>query len=101
MALGFASFLLFMKCKPDAQNSYWGELNGIPYKINDDNAAYFSFLWGCNDAASVVDKTFVDIDFWGMDLSELDGFQDDVKKYILSLMNEGILKTILSFNFKH
>ena len=101
MALGFAAFLLYMKCKPDAQNSYWGELNDIPYKINDDNAGYFSSLWDCNDPATVVDKILSDKAFWGTDLSELEGFQDDVKKYIISLMNEGIIKTILSFNFKH
>jgi tagaturonate reductase len=101
MALGFAGFLLFMKCKPDPQNSYWGELNGIPYKINDDNAAYFSSLWDCNDPATVVDKTLSDKAFWDTDLSELEGFNDEVKKHILSLMNEGIIKTILSINFKH
>jgi tagaturonate reductase len=101
MTLGFAGFLLFMKCKPDLQNSYWGELNGIPYKINDDNAGYFSSLWDCNDPATVVDKTLSDKSFWGTDLSELDGFKDEVKKYIFSLMNEGIIKTILSINFKH
>jgi tagaturonate reductase len=101
MALGFAAFLLYMKCKPDAQNSYWGELNDIPYKINDDNAGYFSSLWDCNNPATVVDKILSDKAFWGTDLSELEGFQDDVKKYIISLMNEGIIKTILSFNFKH
>lgn len=101
MALGFASFLLFMKCKPDAQNSFWGELNDTPYKINDDNAAYFSFLWGWNDASSVVDKTFVDIDFWGMDLSKIDGFQDEVKKQLDSLLKKGVIKTISSFDFLH
>lgn len=101
MALGFSSFLLFMKCKPDAQNGFWGELNDTPYKINDDNAAYFSFLWGCNDSASVVDKTFVDIDFWGMDLSKIDGFQDEVKKQLDSLLKTGVIKTISSFDFLH
>jgi tagaturonate reductase len=101
MALGFAGFLLFMKCKPDPQKSYWGELNGIPYKINDDNAAYFSSLWDCNDPFTVVDKTLSDKAFWGTDLSELEGFNDEVKKHIRSLMNEGIIKTILSFNFMH
>lgn len=101
MALGFASFLLFMKCKPDAQNSFWGELNDTPYKINDNNAAYFSFLWGCNNSASVVDKTFVDIDFWGINLSKLDGFQDEVKKQLDSLLKKGVIKTISSFDFLH
>jgi tagaturonate reductase len=97
MALGFAGFLLFMKCKPDPQNSFWGELNGIPYKINDDNAGYFSSLWDCNDPAFVVEKTLGDKAFWGTDLSELEGFQDDVKKHLHALINEGIIKTISSF----
>jgi len=99
MALGFAGFLLFMKCKPDLQNSYWGELNGIPYKINDDNAAYFSSLWDCNDTATVVDKTLSDKAFWGTDLSELEGFKEEVIKYLHAMINEGVANRVSALNF--
>lgn len=99
MTIGFAGFLLYMKCTLDQQNAYWGELNGHAYKINDDSAAYFSLLWECNDPLLVVEKTIADKSFWGTDLNQLDGFKDEVIKYLQAMINEGVAKTVSALDF--
>jgi len=42
MALGFAAYILFMKCKAGTDGKFAGNLNGKDYSVNDDKAGYFA-----------------------------------------------------------
>lgn len=94
MALGFAAFLLFLKCSKNDKGQYEGMANGTSYIIQDDNAAYFADKWQQHDADAVVDAVLADSVFWGADLSNLPGFTDAVKLNLNSLTSNGVTETI-------
>jgi tagaturonate reductase len=80
-AKGFAAFLNFMKPVMHDNGNYYGDLNGQPYSIRCDSAAYFDEKW--KNAASPVDlaqQVLSDIDLWDTDLTLLPGFADAVKE---------------------
>jgi len=94
MALGFATFLLFMKTAKNADNKYEGTANGKSYGVQDDNVAYFAEHWQGNNSDEAVDKILADTNFWGADLSALPGFADAVKNNLNSLVENGAAKTM-------
>jgi tagaturonate reductase len=94
MALGFASYLLFMKCSKNSKGEYTGYINGEEYLIQDDYAAYFAAKWENSNVDEVVDSVLADKQFWETDLSALNGFGELVKADIKSLMNNGVMATI-------
>jgi tagaturonate reductase len=94
MALGFAAFLLFLKCGKNDKGQFEGTANGTNYTIQDDNAAYFADKWQQHDAVAVVDAVLADSAFWGADLSKLPGFSDAVKLNLNSLIKKGVAETI-------
>ena len=94
MALGFAGYLLFMKCKPGAGGQYIGRLNGTNYIVEDETAAYFSEKWKSNDADAVIDEVLADKKLWGTDLSKLKGFAEALKENILELYNDDTIAAI-------
>ena len=94
MALGFATFLLFMKTAKNADNKYEGTANGKSYGVQDDNVAYFAENWQGNNSDAAVDKILADTNFWGADLSALPGFADSVKNNLNSLVENGAAKTM-------
>lgn len=89
MALGFAAYLLFMKCTEDGNGGYAGNVNGRSYNIQDDKADYFSEKWANNTSHQVVEQVLADEGLWGTDLSQLNGFEAGVKKYISLIEKEG------------
>ena len=94
MALGFAAYLLFMKCSKNEKGQFAGCANGKEYVIQDDHAAYFENKWKNNNANDVVDSVLSDKNFWGPDLSELNGFAEMVKNNLCLIMKDGALKLI-------
>src|SRR5438132_766987 len=68
MALGFAAYLLFMKCNKNAKGKFYGYSNGSAYEIQDEAAGYFAEKWANHDANSLVDEVLHDKSFWGEDL---------------------------------
>jgi tagaturonate reductase len=92
--LGFAAFLLFLKCSKNDKGQFEGTANGTSYIIQDDNAAYFADKWQQHDAVAVVDAVLADSAFWGADLSKLPGFSDAVKLNLNSLIKKGVAETI-------
>lgn len=94
MTLGFAGYLLFMKCHDNKKGGYSGMFNGKEYTVQDDHAAYFAEKWKLGNSNDVVDAVVTDKVFWDADLGELNGFADRVKFYIHSLMEKGVLATI-------
>ena len=97
MAFGFAAFLLFMKCKQDENGQYAGSLNGTEYIVQDDHAAWFSEKWKSGNTAYAVDAMMSDKEFWGADLSSLNGFAEQVKSNIFSIVNKGARAAMRSF----
>jgi tagaturonate reductase len=89
MALGFAAFLLFMKCYKNSKQTFVGAANGIQYSVQDDHARYFAEKWTNEDASETVEQILRDEQIWGTDLSLLNGFADAVKKNVLLLMQYG------------
>ena len=97
MALGFATFLLFMKAAKNNDNKYEGIANDKSYTVQDDNVAYFAEHWQSNNLDELADKILADINFWGADLSALPGFAAAVKNNLNELVEKGAEKTLASF----
>lgn len=97
MALGFAAYLLFMKCQLNSKGQYTGYANNATYAVHDDSAAYFAERWKETDTDSLVDTILADKDFWGADLSRLEGFAALVKKSLHSFMRKGVPVTLQEF----
>ena len=96
MALGFAAFLLFMKCRKDRHGNFVGEANGVAYTITDDHAEYFAEIWSSarSEMDHALDKLLGDEEFWGTNLSLLNGFAEAVKKNVYELSQQDVLSTI-------
>ena len=94
MALGFATFILFMKTKKTGENKYEGHANGKSYIVQDDNVAWFAEHWQNKTTDEVVDIILADKKFWGADLSALPGFSDAVKTNLNQLVDKGVVKIL-------
>ncbi|MBS1948206.1 MAG: tagaturonate reductase [Bacteroidetes bacterium] len=97
MAFGFAAYLLFMKAVEKLDNKYYGEANGKKYLINDEWAAYYYEIWKLNDVGDVVNAVLSDQKLWQRDLLLLDGFADEVKKYLNLLIKKGAKEMLSAF----
>src|SRR5258705_8840889 len=86
MALGFAGYLLFMKCRKNEMGTYTGYANGSSYPVQDERAAWFEERWRNNNIDEVVDGVLADKGFWETDLSSLNGFAETIKMYLRSLI---------------
>jgi tagaturonate reductase len=93
-ALGFASYLYFMKAVKQNGNNFFGEFNGESYLIEDDMAEKFYTLWNKKPSDRVVKDVLKDLSYWGYDLSRLPGFQDCVTENLNSIINNGMKKTL-------
>ena len=94
MALGFAAYLVFMKCGPGGDNRYHGQANGHTYLVEDESAARLSQAWAKTEPAKVADDILGDKNLWGTDLRELKGFADAVVENIQLIQKEGVLAVI-------
>lgn len=94
MALGFAAFLLFMKCHPTPKGNFVGVINNTQYAVQDDHARYFADRWASGDVGVMVDQVLRDEEFWGTDLSLLTGFAEAVKKDLVLLIQHGAMPVI-------
>ena len=100
MALGFAAYILFMKCEPGPDGKYFGIRNGVAYAVQDDMAAYFSQKWSAGDTATLVRNVLADKNLWGADLSVLKGFADAVSGDLKLLEQTDILSAIENRHLK-
>lgn len=99
MALGFAAYLFFMKSVKNDKGQYTGYVNGLPYLVQDDHAAYFAKKWTNSDVNAAVDSILADKEFWGADLTSLDGFAEAVTISLDSLMRKGIMASLRRIQF--
>ena len=89
MALGFAAYILFMKCKEEQPGRFAGSRNGITYTIQDESAPLFARYWQHTDAAKIVNEVCHNQDLWGMDLTSLPGWEKLVTRQLELLLQEG------------
>jgi tagaturonate reductase len=94
MILGFAGYLLFMKCRKNRDGFYQGEVNGASYPVKDTSAEWFADKWKDNNSDEVVNSVVTNREFWETDLSSLNGFAGSVKKVMHSLIKSGVMTTI-------
>lgn len=99
MAMGFAAYLLFMKCAPGESGTYYGDLNGVAYPVQDERAGYFYQLWNENSPAEVVKKALSNENLWEDDLTVLPGFDFAVQNYLDSMIERGVLATLKDYQF--
>jgi tagaturonate reductase len=93
MSLGFAAYLLFMKCRNE-DGKYIGSVNGLLYPVDDDRAAYYAEKWKVEDINKLVDEVLADGEFWDTDLTLLSGFAEAIKINLHSLMQNGAMATL-------
>ncbi|MFI5129734.1 MAG: tagaturonate reductase, partial [Chitinophagales bacterium] len=91
MSLGFAAYLLFMKCKPGLDGQYYGDAHGKKYAIQDEAASYFSGKWAMGNIDTFVNSVVSDKGLWDADLSALNGFEVAVKENLQLLQTQGAL----------
>jgi tagaturonate reductase len=94
MALGFAAYLVFMKCNPDDDRRYQGQANGKSYLVEDESASRISQAWAKGDAEKIADDILGDKNLWGADLRELKGFGHAVVENMKLIEKEGVLDVI-------
>ncbi len=92
MALGFASYLLFLKSERNSKGQFTGRSNGVEYVIQDDHVAVIVDKW--KEADQLVDDVLGNKEFWGTDLMALNGFAEAVKTNLKSLMKNGVMATL-------
>lgn len=93
-ALGFATYLYFMKAVKQRGKEFFGELNGRSYLIQDNMAENFYALWNKNSVETLVEEVLKDVSLWGDDLSVLPGFQQAVTDNLNSIINVGMKATL-------
>ncbi|MBI1342264.1 MAG: tagaturonate reductase [Terrimonas sp.] len=94
MALGFAAYLLFMKCNKAEDGKYYGEHNGISYLISDDSASFYEENWNNLSFDKLVPAVLCQTNIWGTDLSSIPGFTVAVTEKLEQLMHVGAAKIL-------
>jgi tagaturonate reductase len=95
-ALGFAAYLYFMKATIQKDGNFYGELNGNPYLVQDDQAELFYKRWAGLSTVTLVKEVLLDQSYWGEDLHALPGFRQAVTDKLNLLINSGVKEAIES-----
>lgn len=82
MALGMAAYLLVMRG------------NNPAFKVQDDHAAVLADAWEANSEETIAKSVLSNQNLWGTDLSELNGFEEAVRRYLHLLVKQGAIETI-------
>ena len=103
ICFGFAAYLVFMRATSEKDGAYFGERNGKPYMIRDDQAGYFAAMW---DSVNDESKTYVEVlvsgvcaneAFWGQNLNKVDGFVGAVTGYVFDILSMGPGRALQKF----
>ncbi|ARV16514.1 tagaturonate reductase [Polaribacter sp. SA4-12] len=78
---------------------YKGDRNGTPITVKDDAGVldFFKSAWSSNNFVEVAEKTLSNSDFWGTDLTEIDGLQEEVTAHLGAIVNDGMKATLDAF----
>ncbi len=97
MAMGFAAYILFMKCEPSESGKHYGEYKGVIYPVQDDQAAYFYQQWQSDSLNEIIINVLGNKNLWGEDLNSLSGFAFAVTNYMESFIQKGVIATIKEY----
>jgi len=97
-ALGFASYLAFMKSVKHNGKEFFGEFNGESYLIEDELAEKFYKMWQTLPVDKLVREVLKNSAFWGKDLTLLPGFGKSVTEKLNNIINNGMKSTLLNFH---
>ncbi|MEP7258604.1 MAG: tagaturonate reductase [Flavitalea sp.] len=92
MALGFAAYILFMRCT-EKDGVFTGSINGKQYIIQDDHASWYAEKQGLS-GKELVKVVLSDTSYWGSDLSLLPGFSEAVINDYGRLEKGNVIETI-------
>ncbi|WP_199120621.1 tagaturonate reductase [Pedobacter sp. ASV28] len=93
IVLGFAAYFAFSRIEKIEKELYFGLDNGASYRVNDDSAPYL-FQQYQSHKNDFVETILADQEFWGADLSILDGFIPAVKAQYLEIIHQGMEKVL-------
>lgn len=94
MALGFAGYLCFTRPMTKTGSQFFGEMKGLPYLLQDEEAALFYRRWKSLTPAALVQEVLQDEQFWGTDLSLLPGFGKAVLEKLNTLLAGDVREAI-------
>ena len=101
IAMGFAAWILFMKSSQDQDGTYYGNMNGLTYRIQDDQAKHLSLLWENYGSDGIVNAVLGDVSLWSEDLTAIPGFASLVQRFFEELQTNGIRKTLQMISGKN
>lgn len=99
-ALGFASYIYFMKAVKQDGNEFFGELNGEFYLIEDEMAEKFYKLWQTLSCNEVVKHVLSDVMLWDKDLSAIPEFEQSVIEKLNNIIHNGMRAAIENVQLK-
>jgi hypothetical protein len=78
---------------------YKGDRNGTPINLKDDQNVldFFKNVWDNNNFVEVVAETLSNTSFLGMDLTEIDGLQEEVTSYLEAILKSGMKVALQNF----
>lgn len=78
---------------------YKGDRNGTKITLKDDAAVldFFKEVWSSNNIVEVAEKTLSNTGFWGTDLTEIDGLQEEVTIHLEAILKNGMKTTLDAF----
>ncbi|GGF82528.1 tagaturonate reductase [Wenyingzhuangia marina] len=78
---------------------YKGDRDGEKIALNDDQSAldFFATQWATGDIVEIVKATLSNTDFWGTDLSTIDGLQTTVTTYLQAIVDNGMKASLQAF----
>jgi len=78
---------------------YKGDRNGTAITLKDDAAvlSFFKEAWSNNNFVEVAEKTLSNTDFWGTDLTKIEGLQEEVTTHLEAILNDGMKATLDAF----
>ncbi|UOQ54920.1 tagaturonate reductase [Hymenobacter cellulosivorans] len=95
-ALGFAAYLLFMRGTRQQDHTWYGELNGQEYPIQDEKAGYFADLWQRLTPTELVGTVLRNQSLWQQDLTQLPGFAAQITGCLQQMVEQGVYATVAS-----
>ena len=94
VTFGFAAYIVFMKPVRKNGTGYFGACNGNEYKINDDKADIFHVAWQMQDTATTIKNILQNETLWGINLTGLPGFEQEVLKNVNKIFSGNVLSLI-------
>ena len=101
MCAGLAAYLLFTKPVQEKDGRYFGELQGEPYPIKDDQTAFFYQAWSDVDVTNqegvqkLVQQVLTHQPFWDQDMMP---FIDQTAYYITEFERTSVREVLSSIS---